>query len=319
VLYPRLDREEASEFIYRQPGSLAEGRAELVRLETEYDTLRSELAAWTADIPALHPVSGEPFTPQQLMIEHATRDEFKQRVERCWRRETDLDDLNQEFEPTYELTLSTITTGELPVLQADFSHVSLLYLHSDAGLTSGAGRFLQCFPQLKSLTIRDYALHEMPEAIFRMGKLTSLALSECEITLTAQAVQELAQLEQLDYLDLSYNPLGLPPDVSQMPDLSTLLLTHAGITELPPGLLNLTRLDVADLSDNAITHIPHDILELPLEIAESINLRGNPLNPQSVQTLIAYFKKTSTDFGVEAVIEQAEMEVSTSEDSDVDE
>lgn len=319
VLYPRLDREEASEFIYRQPGSLAEGRAELVRLETEYDTLRNELAAWTADIPALHPVSSEPFTPQQLMIEHATRDEFKQRVERCWRRETDLDDLSQEFGPTYELTLSTITTGELPVLQADFSHVSLLYLHSDAGLTSGAGRFLQCFPQLKSLTIRDYALHEMPEAIFRMGKLTSLALSECEITLTAQAVQELAQLEQLDYLDLSYNPLGLPPDVSQMPDLSTLLLTHAGITELPPGLLNLTRLDVADLSDNAITHIPHDILELPLEIAESINLRGNPLNPQSVQTLIAYFKKTSTDFGVEAVIEQAEMEVSTSEDSDVDE
>jgi Leucine-rich repeat (LRR) protein len=319
VLYPRLDQEEASEFIYRLPGTLAEGRIELTRLETEYDTLRNELASWTADIPALHPVSGEAFTPQQLTIEHATRDEFKQRVERCWRRETELDDFNQELEPSYELTLTTIITGDLPALHADFSHVSLLYMHSDAGLTSGAGRFLQSFPRLKSLTIRDYALHEIPEAVFRMGRLTTLALSECNITLSAQSVLELAQLQRLDYLDLSHNPLELTPDVSQMPDISTLLLPRTGITELPPGLLKLTGLDVADLSDNAISHIPRDILELPLEIAESINLRGNPLDAQSVQTLIAYFKKTSTDFGVEAVIEQAEMEVSTSEDSEPDE
>lgn len=319
VLYPRLDQEEASEFIYRLPGTLAEGRNELARLETEYDALRNELAAWTADIPALHPASGEPFTPQQLVIEHATRDEFKQRVESCWRRETELDDFNQELEPSYELTLTTIITGDLPALHADFSHVSVLYMQSDAGLTSGTDGFLQCFSNLKSLTLRDYTLHEVPEAIFRMGRLTVLALSECDITLSAQSVLELAQLERLDYLDLSNNPLGLAPDLSQMPDMSTLMLANTGITELPPGLLKLTRLDVADLSDNAISHIPHDILELPLEIAESINLRGNPLDKQSVQTLIAYFRKTSTDFGVEAVIEQAEMEVSTSEDSEPDE
>jgi Leucine-rich repeat (LRR) protein len=104
-----------------------------------------------------------------------------------------------------------------------------------------------------------------------------------------------------------------------MPNMSSLHLSRTGITELPPGLLKLTSLDVADLNNNAISHIPDDILELPLEIAESINLRGNPLDAQSVQTLIAYFKKTSTDFGVEAVIEQAELEVSTSGDSEPDE
>ncbi|MBV6827221.1 dermonecrotic toxin domain-containing protein [Pseudomonas sp. PD9R] len=319
VLYPLMDQEEASEFIYRLPGTLAEGRIELVRLENEYETLRNDLAAWTAHLPPLHPDSGEPFTAQQLLIEHATRDEFKQLMERCWRRETELDDFNQDLEPSYELSLTTIIAGDLPVLTADFSHVSLLYLHSDAGLTTGAGRFLQCFPRLKSLTIREYNLREMPEAIFRMGKLTALALNECNVTLTAQTVLELAQLERLDYLDLSNNPLALTPDISQMPGMANLLLSETGINQLPAGLLQLKSLDVADLSGNAITHIPSDILELPLEIAESINLRDNPLDEQSVKTLIAYFKKTSTDFGVQAVIEQAEMEVSTSEDSDPDE
>ena len=116
-------------------------------------------------------------------------------MERCWRRETELDDFNQELQPSYELNLTTIITGELPVLSADFSHVSLLYLHSDAGLTSEAGRFLESFSNLKSLTVREYSLREIPEAIFRMGKLTALALSECDITLTAQSVLQLAQME----------------------------------------------------------------------------------------------------------------------------
>ncbi|MGF6557872.1 Leucine-rich repeat (LRR) protein [Pseudomonas sp. S30_BP2TU TE3576] len=318
-LYPGLDQEQASDFIYRLPGTLADGRTELARLEAEYETLRSTLEVWTTDIPTNHPISGQPLTPQERTFEELNRFEFKRNLEKCWRHETDMDDLNEALEPTYELTLTINITGNLPVLDADFSHVSMLYLHSHAGLTSGAGHFLENFPRLRSLTIREYTLGEIPEAVFRMGDLTALALTRSQVTLTTQSVIELAQMEHMDYLELSNNPLGLAPDVSQMPDLSTLLLNSTGITELPKGLLQLKSLDVADLSANQITEIPSDILELPLEIAESINLRGNPLNEQSLQTLIAYFKKTTTDFGVEAVIQRAEMEVSTSEDSEPDE
>ena len=102
-------------------------------------------------------------------------------------------------------------------------------------------------------------------------------------------------------------------------NMANLLLSNTVISELPAGLLQLKSLEVADLSDNAITHIPRDILEVPLETAESINLRGNPFTEESVQTLIAYFEQSGIDFGVEAVIEQAEMQVSTSEDSEPDE
>ena len=319
ALYPRLDQEDASEFVYLLPGTFADGRVEITRLETELDTLSNDLSAWTANVPAVHPVSGAPFTAQELLNEHWIRDEFKRIVERCWRRQTELDDFNQQLHPTYDLTLPIIITGDLPAMRADFSHVSLLYLHSNDGLTSGAGRFLESFPRLKGLTIRNYRQESLPEPIFRMGDLTALSMTDCQLTLTAQSALELAQMERLDYLDLSFNPLGATPDVSQMPRLTTLLLNNTGITELPPGLLQLKSLDTVDLSANAITYIPADILELPLDVGESINLRDNPLSEESVQRLISYFRQTGVDFGVDAVIDQAEMEVSSSEGSDVDE
>ena len=91
-------------------------------------------------------------------------------------------------------------------------------------------------------------------------------------------------------MDLSNNPLGLAPDVSQMSELATLQLDDSELTELPAGLLQLSSLETADLSSNAITRIPSDILELPMEIAESIDLRGNPFSEASLNILIEYFR-----------------------------
>jgi Leucine-rich repeat (LRR) protein len=247
------------------------------------------------------------------------RIETKRILERCWRHETNVDGFNATLTPTYDLTLTINITGNLPVLNADFSHVSLLYLHSNAGLTSGTGPFLECFPRLKSLTIREYRLGEIPDAVFRMGDLTTLALTRCQLTLTAQTVLELAQMERLDYLELSNNPLGLAPDVSQMHDLAVLLLNSTGITELPTGLLQLQFLDVVDLSANAIIEVPSDILELPMEIGESLNLRGNPLSEDSLRRLFDYFRLNNVDFGLDEIIDNAQLEVSSSGNSEVDE
>jgi Leucine-rich repeat (LRR) protein len=319
TLYTQMDREQASEFVYLLPGTLADGKVEITRLENEYSALRDSLAAWTADVPAIHPISGQPFTPHQLSNEHLIRDEFRNRLEQCWRRESDPEDIDPPQAPIYELNLSAGITGELPELPADFAHVTHLYMRSRRGRTSGATRFLERFPNLRHLTIYEYQLGNIPEAIFRMADLTHLALSGCHITLTEQTALELAQMERLDLLDLSDNPLGRTPDISQMTDLTVLLLDSTDISELPHGLLQLKNLRVANLNDNAIAHIPSDILELPLEFAGKINLRDNPLDEESVQRLIAYFRRTNIDFGVIAVIDSAEMEVSTSEDSEVDE
>ncbi|MNQ98639.1 Leucine Rich repeats (2 copies) [compost metagenome] len=204
----------------------------------------------------------------------------------------------------------------MPTLSADFSHVSLVYLSSESGLTTGVTGFLECFPKLKTLVINDFRLGDIPEAIFRMSDLKSLNLLDCHITLTPQSALNLAEMARLEFIDLRNNPLGLAPDISQMADLATLQLDNCGLTELPAGLLQLKSLETVDLSDNAISQIPADLLELPLEIAESINLRGNPFSEDSLQILIEYFRLTSVDFGVQEVIDRAELEVSTSEASE---
>ncbi|MFJ2714577.1 dermonecrotic toxin domain-containing protein [Pseudomonas sp. NPDC087346] len=319
ALYTQMDQEQASELFYLLPGTLAEGRVELARLETEFNGLRDNLAIWTADLPAIHPISGEPFTIEQVLNEQGARDEFKSLLEQCWRRVSEQDDFDPESRPTHELNLSVVITGELPVLNADFSHVSHLYMRGIPGRTVGIPRFLEAFTELQSVTIHQHQLGQIPAAIFRMADLTYLSLSECHITLSRQTVLELAQLERLDNLDLSDNPLDQTPDVSQMTGLSTLLLDNTGISTLPQGLLKLEQLELVALNDNAITEIPNDILELSVDAAEKISLRNNPFSAVSVERLLAYFKKTHIDFGVQDVIDQAEMEVSTSGESDVDE
>ena len=318
ALYPNLEVEQASEFVYELSGTLADGRIELTNLEAELAHLSNDLAAWAADLPAQHPLTGEPFTAQQQLVEHMNRDQFKQTLEQCWRHESAQDDFNEALEPTYELVFESCINGELPTLSADFSHVISLELRSADGVTR-AGHFLASFPNLKSLRLRDGHLGNIPNAVFQMGQLRSLSLPECRITLSPESASALARLDKLDYLDLSANPLGQTPDLSQMPDLATVLLHDTGITEIPPGLFQLAELDWADLSTNAITEAPSDILQLSLDIAENISFRGNPFSEESLLRLISYYERTGADFGVQEVIDRGEIDASSSESSAVDE
>jgi len=317
ALYPHMEIEQASEFVYELPGTLENGRAELTLLEAELARLSNDLSAWTADLPPLHPVTGEPFNAFQLFAEQANRDAFKDALERCWRHETELDDFNDALEPTFELTINYPINGELPTISADFSHVSALELQSVGGVTR-IGRFLESFPNLKSLRLRDYYLGNIPQAVFKMGRLRSLSLPNCRVSLSAESVSALAGMELLDYLDLGYNALGYTPDLSQMPGLATVLLNDTGLTEIPNGLLQLTDLDWADLSTNAITEVPSDLMELPVEVAENITLRNNPLSEESLSRLISYYERSRVDFSVEEVINQGQMELSTSESSGIE-
>jgi Leucine-rich repeat (LRR) protein len=318
ALYPNLEVEQASEFVYELSGTLADGRIELTNLEADLAQLSNDLAAWTADLPAQHPLTGEPFTAQQQLVEHMNRDQFKQTLEQCWRHESELDDFNEALEPTYELVFKPLINGDLPTLNADFSHVTSLELRSAGGVTR-AGHFLESFPKLKSLRLRDCNLGNIPDAVFKMAQLRSLSLPGCRVRLTAESASALAGMEQLDYLDLAHNPLAQTPDLSQMMELNTVLLNDTGITEIPHGLLQMTELDWADLSGNAITEVPSDVLELPVEIAENISFRGNRFSEESLLRLIGYFERTGIDFGVEEVINRGEMEISTSEGSEIEE
>ncbi|MHC8402326.1 dermonecrotic toxin domain-containing protein [Pseudomonas sp. MDT1-17] len=318
ALYPNLEFEQASDFVYELAGTLQDGRSELTRLEAELEQLINDLEAWTADLPDIHPVTGEPFDAQQQLVEHANRNQFRQKLEQCWRHESELDDFNEVLEPTFEVVFETVINGELPTLSADFSHVTSLELLSSEGVTR-VGHFLESFPNLKNLKVRACNLGNIPDAVFTMGQLRSLSLAECSVSLSLESASALAGMDQLDHLDLSRNPLGLTPDLSQMQNLASIVLNGTGISEIPQGLFQLEELDWADLTDNAITEVSSDLMALPMEIAENINFRGNRFSEESLQRLINYFERTRIDFGVQEVIDQGEVDISTSEGSEIDE
>lgn len=305
ALYPTLDATQASDFVYELPGTFTQGRSVLDSLEQELSRLSQDLDNWATELPQLHPQTGEALDAGQLFVEHLNRERFMQQLLRCWRHETQLDGFDDHLEPTYELSLDAPILGELPTLRADFSHVSVLDLRGVDGLAR-IGRFLDAFAHLKRLRLRNFDLGNIPNTVFKLGRLYSLALPNCGIALTVESANALAGLELLDYLDLASNPLGRTPDLSQMPDLINLLLDHTGITELPKGLLDRAELHWADLSNNAITDVPSDLSEMPTALAENLHLRNNPLSEAALQRLVDYYERTGISFSVDAVNERGE-------------
>lgn len=303
TLHPSLDNEEASDFVYRLPGTLEEGRieltrrkAELIRRQPELTALLNELTVWTTDIPD-HPVTGRPLEAGQLLQEQHKRKDFMESLERCW-RQTPTQSATVS-ETGFESTLPIM--GDLPVLTTEFAHVTELYLTSAGGITPRASRFLEYFPNLESLTVRSYQLNDIPEVVFRMPKLTVLSLTECRITLTPRTLNALAGMENLDLLNLRDNPLGLAPDLSNMRAITTLDLSHTGISEIPRGFFDIESWTEVDLRFNQITEMPATLLDINPDVSDSFNFNGNPFSAQSLQRIATYYNQTNNDLGIEEI------------------
>lgn len=56
-----------------------------------------------------------------------------------------------------------------------------------------------------------------------------------------------------------------------------------------------------------------------MEIGESLNLRGNPLSEDSLRRLFDYFRLNNVDFGHDEIIDNAQLEMSSSGNSEVEE
>ncbi|MBC3271893.1 leucine-rich repeat domain-containing protein [Pseudomonas sp. SWRI81] len=275
-LYPRSSPQSLSDIVYSLPGTLAEGRAELVRRQTEIATLSSDLEAWANLIP-LDNLTGEPVQGLRLEREAANRQQFKERLEQCWRRIVPEGGAESEF--SFNLPLR----GELPALSADFGHITVVKLIcNDLEVVPQLGQFLAHFPHLRSLTIQRYLLGNIPEVVLRMTDLTALSLSDCGITLTPQTVSALGGMNNLSSLTLRGSYLKQTPDLRHMTALTWLDLSRTLLKKLPPGILDRPYLRYADLSYNHIR-------ELPEELANRKNTHfvftGNDLSETAKQIL----------------------------------
>jgi Leucine-rich repeat (LRR) protein len=300
ALYPSLSDEQASQFIYGLKGTLLEGRNELARREDELRTLIADLDTWTSNVPQNNPDSQMPLDEGERLQQELTRSAFKEALLRCWRNIPVEGSGIEDHGFASRLSLA----GELPTLKARFEHVPDLFLIGFGDYAPRLGHFLEAFPNLDSLDIRGYFLPDIPQEVFNMGRLTSLSLSDCDLTLTAQTVNELASMDSLEILHLRDNPLGLTPDLRNLQSLTDLDLSNTGLTEIPPGVLENFNWSEVDLSNNFISEMPDELMEVPGDIGDRYDLSNNAFSERARRRIHAYYEETGQTLNVENIADQ---------------
>ncbi|TFY89960.1 hypothetical protein DYL61_21365 [Pseudomonas nabeulensis] len=290
-MYPTYNTQKAREFVWNL-GDAAE--VELARLEQAFDRLQAQLDAWAFTGGGAHQ---RYVRPGQLNIErtvHADRLEAQQRIMSCWRRETP-QMLAADGSPIgLELNLSGLNLPSLPDLDTDFSHVGSLKL-SRMNLATSPEGFLARFQGVRWLDLSANQLRELPPAVGEMRGLTRLFLQNNRIRLSPETARILSERVTLRALLVNDNDLRISPDFSQITDMRTLNMAHAGLTAWPTGLAEQPLLDRIDLIGNQMTAIPASVISPPQALlAQSARVNnvtdasGNPWSEATLQQVREY-------------------------------
>lgn len=191
----------------------------------------------------------------------------------------------------------------LPTLSARFDDVVELSMQG-IRLTEqdGLNNFIESFPNLEVLNLENVDLrhfsdddHEgcsLPPAICQLKHLTSLNLRATQLEFSERAASQVTDLLRLQSLDLSDNPLGVPPVVWGLNNLRRLNLRNTGISRCPAGIIDKPYLTLLDLRDNQITTIPQAVLNQAIAW-DRVLLGNNPVTDQdTLQRLITHRDKT---------------------------
>jgi Leucine-rich repeat (LRR) protein len=187
------------------------------------------------------------------------------------------------------LDLSGLQLGDMPALPEAFSHVRGLNLTGTRLTAEGSNSFLDAFDQLRTLELNGNELETLPGSVRSMRKLERLELSGNGFYDPELLYDELAGLEHLSWLDLSYNKLE-SFDASDCVRLAVLDLRNNNLVEWPQGVLEAEHLRTLNLSHNDISSIPeeafdgsHDLLMDGTDLTDNYNL-----SEDSIRRLRAY-------------------------------
>lgn len=203
-----------------------------------------------------------------------------------WRRRTAAPyDITQP-DTNFHMMLYGAKPQSLPELPArvSFGHITnLALLHMD--LEEVPVSFLLAFGRLRVLDLGDNQLTRLPQHLLQMQHLRSLILTNNQIVLDRAQATILASCEELEYIDLSHNPLGRPFTLAGMNRLRWLNLRATRITQLPAAVTDRPMLYYADLRDNHISRLPEQFYQAPLVVRRRIRLGGNPLDTAELTRL----------------------------------
>lgn len=188
---------------------------------------------------------------------------MSEEIKRCWRRETG-------SQLHIRLPRDNLYWVDLPAIKGGFDHVQELVLSNVKWGGHSSALFLENFTELNSLSITGAEMTELPAVIGDMKQLTTLKLHANGLQLTERSAGLLSDLNALQVLDLSSNPLGVTPDFSGMPHLRELNLYWTRIERWPSGLREQAGLERLDLRQNRLQQVPRDNLVPPADQLETV-------------------------------------------------
>ncbi|WP_440972645.1 NEL-type E3 ubiquitin ligase domain-containing protein [Pseudomonas koreensis] len=194
------------------------------------------------------------------------------------------------------LDLNGLQLGDLPPLPDDFAHVTTLNLTGTRITAEGSDGFLTVFRQARALALNGNDLETLPQAIMHMAAMERLELSSNRFYDPEILYQTLSGLEQLSWLDLSYNSLE-SFDLSHFERLQTLDLSSNNLFEWPAGAFNAEHLQTLNLSRNDITTIPEGVFDGDHELLlDGTDLTDNYyLTEDTLERLRAYQAATGRE------------------------
>ncbi len=317
-IYPDFTAAQADEALQRA-GNTAQ--AYIDGLNQQLQQLNTDLSGWIDQVPhdvddmdlpflatgdaaaqGLSPAQIAAYNVQLLMEEmqdeRALRTELAEELVAIWQKRGG---------PSTTLDMNFENYHRLPTLNVRFDDVTKLLMKgfhlTEEGSLNG---FLESFPNLEILNLDNVDLRHffvtgdagrsLPSAIGRLTRLRSLNLQATQLVFTDSAASQLRDLTHLQTLDLSDNPLGVPPLVMGLNDLRQLNLRNTQITRCPIGIKDEPYLASLDLRDNQITRIPPAVINQAVE-DDRVLLLGNPLTDEdTLRRLVGHRERTGINF-----------------------
>ncbi|RAS33942.1 MULTISPECIES: NEL-type E3 ubiquitin ligase domain-containing protein [unclassified Pseudomonas] len=263
-LYPSFSDEQVAAWAANVQRSRRPVEDVLSALRQQYTVLQNVLRAWVAQ------AEGE--TQQD-------RGNVRDTLINGWRRMVTDAESHIDTEDNYRIVIYNNRVGDLPELpaQVSFPHVSDLSLLR-LQLEEVPQSFLLAFPRLRSLDLGGNLLTRLPQPLLQMPHLRQLSLTDNQIVLTISQAATLASASTLEYIDLSFNPLGRTFTLNGLASLRWLSLRSTGLTHFPHAFNSRANLLFMDMRENRIRQIPEEFFRLPIDIRRRIRLAGNPLS-----------------------------------------
>ncbi|KAK8748568.1 hypothetical protein OTU49_015861 [Cherax quadricarinatus] len=124
---------------------------------------------------------------------------------------------------------------------------------------TGIPRSIKDMSSLRWLRANNTGIDTVPEEISKLQKLEHLSLKGNNLEKLYGAITALPCLRSLNVRRNKLKKSGIPSDLFEMDDLTTLDFSHNSLSEIPEGLEEAKSLLVLNLSDNYIEEIPAQV------------------------------------------------------------